>query len=248
MSAAVVGAHEGSLGTNGTAPAVSRWPISPTWIAVVFYVVNVAAIVSGIASGHRKGDLAIRFQEKQSITFLSSNQLAMTACVAAAIYLMRRHVLGRRAGFWLLSAFGFLFLMLDESFQFHEGIDSRLFELVGAGGKNPRIDGLSTALYGLGAFAVCWIFRADILRFRPTFGFFCTGAVFLAATSALNFGDAPAWQVVLEESCKLLGVCSFFLGFLSALLGTIAETQPRVTAVTGARPPSARAREPLHAP
>ena len=208
---------------------MSRWPVSPTWIAVVVYVVNVAAIVSAIASGHRKGDLAVRFQEKQSITFLSANQLAMTAIVAVAIWLVRRHVMGRKGGptlFWLLSAAGFLFLMLDEGFQFHEGIDSRLFEIVGAGGgKNPRIDGISTALYGVGAFAVCWFFRTEILRFLPTVGFFAVGGFFLAATSALNFGDAPAWQVVLEESCKLLGVCSFLLGFVAAFLGTVAEAR-----------------------
>jgi len=211
---------------------VTRWPVSPTWIAVVFYTVNVVAIVSGIASGYRKGDIAMRFQEKQSITFFSSNQLAMTALLGAAIYLLRRHGLGRsvRASiFWLVTGAAFFFLMLDESFQFHEGIDSRLFEAVGAGGKkNPRIDGLSTALYGLAAFAVCWTFRADILRFQPTFHFFCAGAVFLAVTSALNFGDAPPWRVVTEEASKLLGVCSFLVGHIAAFLGTLSEVRDRV--------------------
>ena len=230
--------------------AAARERLSSRWFAVVVYVVNVAAIVSAIASGHRKGDLALRFQEKQSITFLSANQLAMTAVVALAIWLVHRHALGRRGWFWLLSSIGFLFLMLDEGFQFHEGMDSRLFEMIGSGEKNPRVDGLSTALYGLGAFAVCWVFRDDILRYRPTVGFFCAGGFFLAATSALNFGDAPAWQVVLEESCKLLGVCSFLLGFLAALFGTLAELRDRIAAGAAATGPPARAPEPstLHAP
>ena len=216
-----------------------RWAVSPRLLAVVFYGVNLVAIVSGIASGYRKGDIALRFQEKQSITFFSSNQLAMTALLAAVIYLLRRHVLGRKAGsasFWLLSSLAFFFLMLDESFQFHEGIDSRLFEVFGGGTKNPRIDGLSTALYGLGALAVCWTFRRDILRFRPTFVFFGVGAVFLAATSALNFGDAPPWRVVAEEATKLLGVCSFLLGHLTAFLGTLSEARDRVAA--GDTPPA----------
>lgn len=230
---------------------MSRWPLSPKVLAAVLYAVNVVAIVASIASGHRKGDVAIRFQEKQSMTFLSSNQLAMTACLALAVYLLRRHVVDRRsrALFWLFSAAGFLFLMLDESFQFHEGIDSRLFEAVGAGEKNPRVDGLSTALYGLVALGVCWVFRADVLRFRPTFAFFCAGGVFLAATSALNFGDAPAWQVVLEESAKLLGVCSFLLGYLSALLGTVAEARDGLAPGVAPRA-AAPAVEParLHAP
>ena len=210
---------------------MTRWPVSPTWIAVAVYTVNVIAIVAGVASGHRKGDIAMRFQEKQSITFFSSNQLAMTALLGVAIYLLRRHGLGRSdrsSIFWLVTGTAFFFLMLDESFQFHEGIDSRLFEAVGAGGKNPRIDGLSTALYGLAALVVCWTFRADILRFQPTFYFFCAGAVFLATTSALNFGDAPPWRVVAEEATKLLGVCSFLLGHIAAFLGTLSEVRDRV--------------------
>jgi hypothetical protein len=212
--------------------AVTRPPPgpSPALLAVAFYAVNLTAIAAAIASGIRKGDLAHRFQEKQSITFFSSNQLAMTALLAAVIYLMRRHLLDRpfgSAAFWLLSSLGFFFLMLDESFQFHEGIDSRLFELVGAGAKNPRVDGLSTALYGFGALLVCWTFRAEIVRVRAAFAFFCAGGVFLAATSALNFGDAPPWRVVAEEATKLLGVCSFLLGHVAAFLGTLSEAPVR---------------------
>jgi hypothetical protein len=230
-----------------------RWPVSPVLLAVVFYAVNLVAIVSSIASGQRKGDIALRFQEKQSITFFSSNQLAMTALLAAAIYLLHRHVLRRRAGsasFWLLSSIGFSYLMLDESFQFHEGMDSRVVELVAAGSENPRLDGLSTAFYGLGALAVCWFFRAEILRFPPTVVLFAIGAVFLAATSALNFGDAPAWQVVAEESCKLLGVCSFLLGHLAAFLGTLAEARDQVAPTVAVRPPFEDAGEHsrIHAP
>ena len=212
--------------------------MSPTWLAVAVYALNVTAIVSAVASGYHKGDLSLRFQEKQSITFFSSNQLAMTALLAASIYLLRRHGLGRpviSVLFWLLSSLAFFFLMLDESFQFHEGLDSRLFEAFGAEEKNPRLDGLSTALYGVGAFAVCWTFRADIVRFRATLVFFSVGAAFLAVTSALNFGDAPPWRVVAEEACKLLGVCSFLLGHLAAFLGTLSEVRDRTAASIGVR-------------
>jgi hypothetical protein len=204
------------------------WAVSHTTLAVLVYGVNLAAIAAGISSGYRKGNLALRFEEKQSITFFSSNQLAMTALLAGVIYLLRRRALGWQPAsvrFWLLSAAGFFYLMLDESFQFHEGLDSRVLEMVASDATNPRLDGLSTALYGLGALAVCWLFRAEITRFRQAFVFFCVGGVFLAATSALNFGHAPPWRVVLEESCKLLGVASFFLAHLAAFLGTLAEVQ-----------------------
>lgn len=212
------------------APVARPRAISPVPLAALVYSVNLVAIVAGLVSGHRKGNLALRFEEKQSITFFSSNQLAATALLGALIYILRRRALSCRpasAWFWLLSAAGFFYLMLDESFQFHEGMDSRVIELVIPDARNPRLDGLSTAFYGLGALAVCWLARGEITRFSQAFVFFCIGGVFLAATSALNFGDAPPWRVALEESCKLLGVASFFLAYLMAFLGSLAEVEAR---------------------
>ena len=206
--------------------------ISPTTLALLVYGVNLAAIAAGISSGYRKGNLALRFEEKQSITFFSSNQLAMTALLGMVIYLLRRRALGSQPAsvwFWLVSAAAFFYLMLDESFQFHEGMDSRLLELVAPDAKNPRMDGLSTALYGLGALVVCWLFRTEITRSGRALVFFCIGGLFLAATSALNFGHAAPWRVVLEESCKLLGVASFFLAYVTAFLGSMAELESRPT-------------------
>jgi hypothetical protein len=213
----------------------TRSRISSTVLAALVYGVNIAAIAAGISSGYRKGDLALRFQEKQSITFFSSNQLAMTALLGLVIYLLRRHVLGRQPAsvwFWLLSAAGFFYLMLDESFQFHEGMDSRVLELVDPDAKNPRLDGLSTAFYGLVAFVVCWIFRAEVARFTGALVFFGMGGLFLAATSAANFGHAAPWRVVLEESCKLLGVASFLLAYVTAFLHSMAEVESRAAPST----------------
>jgi hypothetical protein len=220
----------GAEGRPHAASGARPWPISPATLAALVYAVNLAAIVAGVASGHRRGDLALRFEEKQSITFLSSNQLALTALLGWVVYLLRRRALAPQpgsVGFWLLSAAGFFYLMLDESFQFHEGMDSRVLELVDPDAKNPRLDGLSTAVYGLGALVVCWLFRAEITRFPAAFVFFCVGGAFLLATSALNFGDAAAWRVVLEESSKLLGVASFLLAHIVAFLGSLAEVEQR---------------------
>jgi hypothetical protein len=194
------------------------------------YAVNLAAIAAGISSGYRKGNLALRFEEKQSITFFSSNQLAMTALLGLVVYLLRRRTLGvepRSVRFWLVSAAAFFWLMLDESFQFHEGMDSRILELVVPDAKNPRLDGLSTGLYGLGALGVCWLFRDEIMRFRQALPFFCAGGVFLAVTSAVNFGNAAPWRVVLEESAKLLGVASFLLAYVIAFRASLPDVEHR---------------------
>lgn len=74
---------------------------------------------------------------------------------------------------------------------------------------------------------MCWLFRGEITRFQQAFVFLSVGGVFLVATSALNFGDAAPWRVVLEESCKLLGVASFFLAHQAGLLGSLAEVEWR---------------------
>ena len=128
--------------------------------------------------------------------------------------------------FWLISAAGFLYLTLDESFQFHEGMDTGVLRLFGYV-ENPRLDGLATGLYGLVAAAVCYYYRREILAHRETLVFFCLGGLFLAATSALNIGDAPKWQIVIEETCKVMGVVSFLLGHLAAFrLSIFAADEP----------------------
>jgi hypothetical protein len=106
-------------------------------LALVFFLVNLVAIGASIISGYRRGNVAFRFEEKQAITFFSSNQLAATSLLAWIIYLLKRKLItrdgayNRTALFWAISAFGFFYLMLDENFQIHEGMDTSLFRLFG---------------------------------------------------------------------------------------------------------------------
>ena len=55
-------------------------------------------------------------------------------------------------------------------------------------------------------------------------------------SEAKSPSDAPPWRVVAEEATKLLGVCSFLLGHLTAFLGTLSEARDRVAA--GDTPPA----------
>ena len=108
-----------------------------TKLALAFFLVNLVAISASAISGYRRGNVAYRFEEKQAITFFSSNQLGATSLLAWIIYLLRRRLIridqahNRTGLFWVISALGFLYLMLDESFQFHEGMDTGLFRLFG---------------------------------------------------------------------------------------------------------------------
>ncbi|MQA91811.1 MAG: hypothetical protein GEU90_16575 [Gemmatimonas sp.] len=195
--------------------------------AVAFFAVNIVAIVAAIISGYEMGALTHRFEERQAITFLSSNQLAATAIVAWIIFLLARSLRTtkpsrRQASFWAFSAFGFLYLMLDEAFQFHEGMDTTFFRLFGVE-TDPMLDGAPTAIYGVLAAALCYYFRREITRYSATLSFFLLGGFFLAVTSFLNLGMATTVQIVVEECAKLLGVVSFLLGHLAALAGVIRE-------------------------
>lgn len=207
-----------------------RWIVRCT---VAFFAVNLLAVIAAIVSGHAQGNLAYRFEEKQAITFISSNQLAVTAVVAWIVYLLRDRLGGAREEgsgdhrFWLLSAAGFVYLMLDESFQFHEGMDTAVVRLFG-GQTDPLLDGAATLAYGIIAAAACYRFRREIVRNRATVRLFLLGSVFLFLTSVLNAGEASAGQIVLEEVAKLMGVVSFLLGHLAALGGVVGEVRGRL--------------------
>jgi hypothetical protein len=204
--------------------------ISIKKLVVVFFITNLIAIGSCVISGYLRGNVALRFEEKQAITFFSSNQLGATSLLAWLIYVLRTRLLrGGRAAretpvFWVISAMGFFYLMADESFQFHEGVDTSLFRMFGHN-ENLMLDGVVTALYGLAAAAVCYYHRAEILRYRNTLALFCLGGFFLSVTSVLDIGEETKAQIVIEESTKLLGVTSFLLGHFAAFLGTLRDIQ-----------------------
>lgn len=199
-------------------------------LAFVLFLVNLVAIAASIFSGYQRGDLAYRFGERQAITYFSSNQLGVTSLLAWIVYLLRKKLIAndqpydRRVLFWLISAVGFLYLMLDESFQIHEGMDDSVFRLFGHH-ENPGLDGVSTGLYGVAAAAVCYYFRAEILRYRSALVLFCLGGVFLAVTSALDIGKEGPVHIVFEESSKLLGVASFLVAHFAVFFGTLEDIQ-----------------------
>ncbi|MEX2572073.1 MAG: hypothetical protein WD737_12300 [Gemmatimonadota bacterium] len=214
--------------------------MSGTWdrkSAAVFFAVNIFAIIAAIISGYNMDSLTHRFEERQAITSISAIQLGATALVSWIVYLLRRTFAlngGKGGGniFWLISAAGFLYLMLDETFQFHEGMDTTVARLIGVG-TDPMLDGVPTALYGLAAAALCIRYRREVTRYPGMLLFYLLGGFFLAITSVLNAGLASSVQIVIEESAKLLGVVSFFAAHLTALAGTVRE----ITALTNtARP------------
>jgi hypothetical protein len=229
---AMAGARGLSRRSNATD---ERLAMSINRIAIALVLANLIAIAASALDGHHRGNVAYRFEERQAITLLSATQLAATSLLAALVYVLRTRLLRARSGlrgtaaFWVISAAGFLYLMLDEGFQIHEGMDTGIFRLFGSK-HDPMIDGAATALYGVAAAAVIYFYRPEIMRYRETIVFFGLGGAFLALTSVLNLGEQSQAQIAVEESAKLLGVAFFLLGHLAAFFGAVRDVETQLAA------------------
>ena len=84
-------------------------------LAIAFFLVNIIAIGASTFSGYKRDNLAYRFEEKQAITYFSSNQLGATSLLAWIIYLVRKKLIAtgpaarRNVLFWMISALGVFF-------------------------------------------------------------------------------------------------------------------------------------------
>ena len=192
----------------------------PVIIAVVL-LVNVIIIGANVSSGISKGDMMLRFQERQAVTFLSALMLGLTSLTSLIIYQLKKRSgyksKGRR--FWLFTAIGFLYLCMDEYFMAHEGMDGAVAALFGKDLGDTNLDNMVIAFFGLIALTVCLKFRKEIFKHKELLPFLALGALGLAGTVIFHAFERVAlvWEVV-EESFKIVGVSFFFAGFLTVLL------------------------------
>jgi hypothetical protein len=143
----------------------------------------------------------------------------------------------------LLVAAAFVFLAVDEASRFHEGVDKRFHEYVL--GRDPtalstRIDDLLVGVYALGAGALCWHYRAEILRVPGLARILVVALAFVFIDMLLDLANhddvlrllggalvqrqrLDAILVVVEESVKVLAGSLFCLGFWVAWRAASAE-------------------------
>lgn len=189
---------------------------------LVFF--NSILIASSVASGIGKGDMMLRFHEKETVTFFSALFLGLTAWTSLFIYFLKKKagLKSERYAFWLLSAIGFIFLCLDEYFMAHEGIDDWVGSWFMRSAPHLNLDNLVIAFYGLAAVGVCYYFRRAILSHPvmwPCLGF---GVFCLAGTVVFHGLETRhiAYEVT-EESFKIVGVTSFLLAYFQVLLTSL---------------------------
>jgi hypothetical protein len=195
---------------------------------------NFILIVTSVISGMRKGDMMLRFHEKETVTLFSGLFLGFTALTSLFIYFLKKRagLKSERYMFWFFSAIGFIFLCLDEYFMAHEGIDDWVGSWFIRSAHHLNFDNFVIAFYGLVAVGVCYYFRRAILSHPvmwPCLGF---GVFCLAGTVVFHgFETTYIAYEVTEESFKIVGVTSFFLAYFQVLLTsldrlTIVQAQP----------------------
>lgn len=215
-------------------------------------VVNILLVLLAIAVGEQPQSA---FKESGFMTKLHVVVLLLAAVFAGLTFQARRasgHPAGVRRSvltapelFWLIVAAAFVFLAIDELARVHEGFDKRFHELILH--QKPthittRIDDVLIGLYGVGALAVCWRYRAEVLRVPATARILGVALVLLFIDVVIDLLDHDdvlklfahsyrslqrlgGWATVVEESVKVLAGSLFCLAFYVAWRTTAEEPE-----------------------
>ncbi len=201
-----------------------------TIVAVIVLFFNILISFLAVKDGLRQGDIMLRFRERQTLTFVSALFLGFTSLTSLVIYLLKKQVkdFSQKYNFWLVSSIGFFYLTIDEYFMAHEGLDEGLASLFGKDIKHLNLDNLVIAGFGLLALFICLYFKKEIFLHKEMPIFLGLGSLGLLGTIVFHSFERVnvVWEVV-EEACKLLGVCFFFVAFFLALLSVIKQIPSR---------------------
>jgi len=197
-----------------------RKRILSIFAGIVFF--NFMTIFFCIKSGLAKNDIMMRFNEHQTVTFLSALTLGLTSAVSFFIYKLKKKLSSPNSSpkFWLFSSIGFFYLCMDEFFMAHEGLDEFLFSFFGKPERESLgLDGIVIGVFALAAFAFCYFYRKEVFSHKIILPFFSLAGVCLVAT--VIFDQLETINIileVLEESFKIVGVTLFFGGYLATFL------------------------------
>ncbi|MEM1241817.1 MAG: hypothetical protein AAGI45_18455, partial [Cyanobacteria bacterium P01_H01_bin.26] len=195
--------------------------------------VNLMVVLVSVWDGASRGDVLMSFDEDSVHTWVSAIQLLATAVVSAKLYQLRWESpwsWRSPALLWLLIAFGFAFLAVDELKEIHESMDVWLHTLLDLqeNAITDRIDDVIVGLYGATAVGLVYRYRQEIKRYKNVLPLIFTGFIVLFVMVFLDLltnrpdvlsmllGDRTGLVArnifaILEEFCKLTAG-SLFLG------------------------------------
>jgi hypothetical protein len=165
-------------------PMTSRRAI--TTAVVGNFVIIAFAIILGLVTAGKPGRY---FGEGRFTTALSCGQLLAVAFFSGRMFLARRPLAATigsisAAWVWGFIAAGFTFLAADDAFEIHERLDRLTHTTfhIQETAWTDRLDDMIIAVYGLLGFSILWLFRGEILFFRPMRKPLAGGFVFLFAS------------------------------------------------------------------
>ena len=209
-----------------------------TFSIVILY--NVAAIALAVSIYVCTGEKMLG--ESGFLTKLSGAQLLAISVITFAIFRIRNREIEKVFSLknprivWALISAGFLFLMADELFKIHEGIDAIIqstFNLKQSG-VTDRINDLLVVAYALIGIGVIWIYRREFLVMKRSLAFMASGFGMLLVMVALDMltsrddvlrvvfsadlaTDLQIWLSFAEEGAKVLSEGLFVIAFYTGL-------------------------------
>jgi hypothetical protein len=209
----------------------------PAFISLL--VVELVVICLSILVGKIHGDILWSVREGGFVTWVSFVQLLVLSLLASLILVLRYRTTGRLIDhlIWVLAAFGFVILSLDEILMWHERLDRFVHEAlrIKETALTDRLDDLIVGAYGFIGVSALYLWRREIGQYAQVNRLLRSGfAVFLAMVLldiTLNRYDVIPWLVgegflaqrlhewgkILEESMKLIAE-GVFIGALYSFL------------------------------
>lgn len=172
------------------------------------------------------------FKEWHLITWISLIKLLTISYINWNIFATRK---GNDASFnlttnysiWLIVAFGFLFLGLDEIFLIHENIDKLIHKLLKMQETSfsDRIDDLIVLIYAILGILILYSYKDELLKFTKAFSYLFIGFLFLFFRIFIDFitNRNDIIPLIINED-KLVKAINHILALSEGTTKLLAET------------------------
>ena len=162
------------------------------------------------------------FYEHGAVTALSAIFLTAASAFSLATLVTLTRAKDPYKWVWLVLAFGFLFLSLDELVRFHERAGT-LLEGVESTGIFRSWDDIIVILYGIFALLIIGVILPGLMRSPKVLEMFVVGFGFYAIHTFIDSTNEPPTtvSVILEESAKLLCGAFLAIGTFAGFIGAI---------------------------
>ncbi len=207
--------------------------------AAILILASIAGQVFRLVTGHdhARGIIPLFYVDREFNipSYFSAALLMMAAWLLGVIAVAKRQTGGRYAERWLMLAFTFLYLSIDEALGFHELLNGPVREMLGAYGQGLFLfawvlpGGAAVLLFGLAFLKLLREFPPPIRR-AVVIGavLFVGGAIGVEMISAWIYtrqGDSFVYSLAsaVEEGAEMAGIIVFIHALLEYLGQTTGE-------------------------